>query len=316
MRFAVGQKTRFPESHCGVGGDLHDASGFFCGHDKYFAARGKHGRRAVRRDVHLGQILYRLLHPVFAHLVKVGFESHGNLVFRAGGKIDRPQIGSAGVNHVPVARQCGLHVEDLLMALFFQVLALLVHRPDVLDAVAVRDEVDAPVPDHRVRGSAVVVSRKRFGLMSAIKAPDVLRPAALVALGLAPLLVPAREVERVPIGGPGSFRGFIQRNNLALAGGVDQNQLVAGQRRVTLGGDHQPPVGRPSLGLHVALPGAALGQAAADGHGVDLAGTFIVGQERHGLAVGRDHRLGLLACAGGEPVGHATFHAHRPQVAF
>ncbi len=70
-----------------------------------------------------------------------------------------------------------------------------------------------------------------------------------------------------------------------MAVAIDGNQFGVGQRGVALGVNQHAPVGRPAGNHGVAIPGAALGQAAFDGHGVDVDGALIFGAEGNGLAV-------------------------------
>ena len=93
------------------------------GDGKNFAARGEHGCGAIGRDVGGSQVFQRLLYPVLTHLVEVGLERDRNLFFVARSQVNIPKIGGGGVDNVTIGDRCGLHVEDLLVALLFQVLA-------------------------------------------------------------------------------------------------------------------------------------------------------------------------------------------------
>lgn len=165
-------------------------------------------------------------------------------------------------------------------------------------------------------GGAGVVGGEGDSFVLAVEAPEVFSPAALVALGLAPLAEPAGEEEGAAVGGVGGFRGLGERDDFVAAAIIDEREFVAGQGGVALGSDHQASIGRPAGGLRVAVPGAALGHAALDGHGVDLVGAFVAGTEGDGLAVGRDGGLVFSAGAGGEPMRCAAVDVDRPEVAF
>ena len=86
---------------------------------------------------------------MIAQLVEVRDKRDGNDLLVARLQIEQPEISAA------LRRRCARHQCDaaamsklLLMALLSQIVAVLIHREDIHHAIAIGEEVDAPVPEH------------------------------------------------------------------------------------------------------------------------------------------------------------------------
>ena len=105
-----------------------------------------------------------------------------------------------------------------------RVVSFFVHGEDVHDSVAIGEEVDAAVPEHRVGGSAGPVRSQGNGFIVAVELPDAFGGAALVALGLAGLLEPAGEKEVVVVGRVRSFSSLGQWDDLPGANAAHEDE--------------------------------------------------------------------------------------------
>ncbi len=201
------------------------------------------------------------------------------------------------------------------MALLFDAVSVGVHGVDVHDAVAIAEEVDAAVPEHRLGRSAGVVGCEGNGFGFSVELPDALGSAALVALGFAWLLEPAGKEEDI-LRRIRRFGCFSEGNDFARAHIVDEHQLRFRQSGITRSADDQAAIGSKSFRPRIAVPGAALRQAALDGHGVDLGGAFEFSAEGYGLAVGGEYGVRFGSGIGGEAARDTSICTDLPEVTF
>src|SRR5207237_724036 len=104
------------------------------------------------------------------------FPSGMNTAFR-----NRPGLRSAPSPHQPpLRRRRDFHVASLVLRVLLQPLAVLVHRPQVHGAVAVRKKINAAVPPHRILARAGILRGQRRGFLAFRVLPEVLRGAAFV----------------------------------------------------------------------------------------------------------------------------------------
>ena len=116
-------------------------------------------------------------------------------------KVEQPEVGSALVDHAFIGEGSGLHVKAAMMSELLHVVALRVHGEDVHRAVAVCEEIDAAVPEHRIVRSAGVIGSQRHGFGAGIVTPDIFGGAALIALRGASLPRQAGEEKGFSVGG-------------------------------------------------------------------------------------------------------------------
>src|SRR3954469_22515452 len=84
------------------------------------------------------------------------------------------------------------------MGVLPKISATLRRRPDVHHPVTVAEEIQPPVPQHRILAGALVISGEFDGFLVAVSvAPDVLCRAALVTFGVTALKCKPREVQRL-----------------------------------------------------------------------------------------------------------------------
>src|SRR6185437_4678137 len=228
---AIGEEAGIAVTDTGLVGDLNDAAGFGR-HGEEGATSCKHGAGAVRRQVDAGEIVERLLDPVDAHLVEVGLESDGDEMLLAAADVEDPEVAGAGVNDAAIVERGRLDVKDVLVTELLHVLAVRRHGVEITDAIAVGNEVNAAIPEHRIGGGSWIVGGKRNSFLGRVEAPDALGGAALVALGVARLRVPACEEERVAGSVVDGFGGLGERDELPIAAIVNENDLIIGQRGV------------------------------------------------------------------------------------
>src|SRR5581483_2102953 len=153
-------------------------------HGEDGAAGCKDGAGPIRRQMDAAEIVERLFDPMDAHLVEIGLESDGDEVVLAGADVEDPEITGAGVSDAAVVERGGLDVKDALVTELLHVLAVRGHGVEVADTVAVGNEVDTAIPEHRIGGGFRVVGGQRNSFRGGVETPDALGGAALVALGV------------------------------------------------------------------------------------------------------------------------------------
>ena len=197
--FSVGQEARLAITNGVIPRDFHDATGLG-GEGEDLAARGEDSARSVWRNVHGCEVVMRFFDPMLAHLVEVGEQRNRDDLLVSGIQIEEPQIGAGGIDDAAVVERGRLHIEDILIAFFFDAVPLGAHGVDICDAIAIGEKVDTIFPEHGMGRGSGEIGRERDRFVFAVEAPDVLGESTLVALGLAPLAKPAGEKECVPIG--------------------------------------------------------------------------------------------------------------------
>ena len=127
------------------------------GGDEDMAAGDEDDAVAVRRDVPGGQVIEGFRHPSLAHLVEVRGQGDGQSGVLARGDVEDAQVGHELVGDPSGVEAGRAGVEALVEGVLLEPAALEVHRPDVHGAVAVAQEVDPVLPDHRVLARAGVI---------------------------------------------------------------------------------------------------------------------------------------------------------------
>ncbi len=75
-------------------------------------------------------------------------------------QIEQPQVGAALIDDAAIGKRGRLHVKAAMVRVLFQIVAVLVHRVDVHDAVAVGKKIDAAIPEHGVvRGAGLIAGQ-------------------------------------------------------------------------------------------------------------------------------------------------------------
>ena len=121
----------------------------FAGKRKHLAPRRKHHPASVRRNMHVGQVRQRLSHPVLAQLVEIADQRNRNHSLVSGLQIQRPQVRAARIHHAPIPDRRRFNIKNLLMALLLHPMPMLVHRVHIHHAIAVRQKIHPPTPNHR-----------------------------------------------------------------------------------------------------------------------------------------------------------------------
>src|SRR6202040_595520 len=124
----------------------------------------------------------RLLDPGVAKLVKIGDERDGDDRVLIGVEVEQPEVGAALAGKLSLGEGSVLHVKAAMVGVLLHVAALWVHGKHVHGAVAVGEEIDATVPEHRIVRGSGVVGGEGHGFRAGIVTPDVFGGAALVAL--------------------------------------------------------------------------------------------------------------------------------------
>ncbi len=206
----------------------------------------------------------------------------------------------------------------LVESVLLEVAALEVHGPDVHRAVAVAQEIDPVLPDHRILAGPGVVGRQRDGLFAAEdEGPQVLGRAALVALRVTALEREPGEEERLACRIERSVGRLVEgKQGLGVRLGVEDNELGVGQGRKFLRRVEDLAIGSPA-GDRRRLPGegAADGETSGEGHGVDFGRPLVLGGEGQGQAVGRNGRISFHPRVRGQTAGRPAPDVDRPQVA-
>ena len=244
---AVAEEARRPGPDAVLAADL-DPAAVADGGDEDVAAGDEDDAVAVRRDVPGGQIVEGFRHPPLAHLVEVGGQGDGQGRIVPGADVENAEIGHELVGDAARVEARGAGVEALVGRVLLESAALEVHGPDVHGAVAVAQEIDPALPDHRVLARAGVVRGEGRGLVGPERVgPQVLGRAALVALGVAALEGETGEVERLARGVERSVGGLAERQEgLRVRGRVEDDELGVGQGRVFPGGVEDLAVRRPA----------------------------------------------------------------------
>ncbi len=314
---AVGQEHRVTVAHARLARGPHQPPLGRGGHEDP-AAGGEHHRVALRVEMRRGQVLHRLLDPLLPELVEVGGQADRQPPLHSRGDVVEPQVGAHLVDHPPAVEGGIADVPAAVVRVLPEVLATLVHRPQVHRAVAIAHEGDAATPPLRGVALAGVVAGQADGLGRALhELPGLAGRAAPVALRHVVVERRPHEVERLAGGVEATLAGLAQGQDLSrLLAEIERHELQVGEggevgRRVDELARGSP--GRCDRGL--ALVGSTGGDPPGERHGVDLGGPLVAGGEGDGPAVGRDHRVVLDARVGREPLGGAPGHGHGPQVA-
>ncbi len=167
---------------------------------------------------------------MFAQLIEIRNQGDGDDGLAAGLDVQGPEVRAAGVHHAAIGHRSRSDIEYALMTLLLHVVALGVHGPNVHDAVAIGQKIDAAAPKHRIMRRAAPIRGQGSRFAAAVEGPDAFRFAAPIALAVARLLAPAREEQRVSIGGVDGVRSARQGHDLALAVAAEQHELRVGQR--------------------------------------------------------------------------------------
>ncbi len=316
-RLAVGHESGLAVAHPRRPRRLHQPA-LRGGRDEHLAAGGQHDPVPIGGNARRGEVVDRLVHPPLTELVEVGSERHGQQRVLARGDVEHVEVGAELVDDAPVGKRRGRHVPSLGVGQLAQGLAGLVHRPQVHRAVAVAGEVDAALPDHRRHARARVVAGQGDRLLGAYRElPDLLRHAAAVALGVAPLKRQPGEEQCATGGVVGAVGSLGERHGRARSrarvGGHELNLRQGGEptRRV----EHlavRRPADDDRLPAVVREPRR---ETAGERHDVDLGGPLVLGGKRHRGSVGRNGGVGLLPRVAREALGGATRNSHFPEVA-
>src|SRR5579872_2931907 len=202
-----------------------------------------------------------------------------------------------------------------MLRMLAEVLAGLIHGPEVYGAVAVAEEIDTAVPAHGILAGSVEIARDWHGFLAVRILPEILCGAALVALGVAALKIHTSKEQRAALA-EGALRGLTQRHDLNAIVGVDGGELSVGQRGVAPRRVEDFCVGSPAYNRRVALERSADRQAAGGRYRVDLGWAFIIRRVGDGLAVRRERRVSLFAGMRGEAACDSALQANGPQIAF
>ncbi|MBZ5585908.1 MAG: hypothetical protein LAQ30_27695 [Acidobacteriia bacterium] len=139
--------------------------------------------------------LQRFLDPMFAQMVEIRGQLDGNGLLAPPRDVVEQDVRAHLVHDAALGKSRVFQVEVPVFRVLLQVFPVLVHGPEVHDAVAVGEKVDAPVPPHGVFAGARVVPGERNGFRAAGGIlPEVLDLAALVALRVAALERQAGEI--------------------------------------------------------------------------------------------------------------------------
>ncbi len=230
-------------------------------------------------------------------------------------EVEEAQVGPQLVDDPAVRERSLVRIPPLVVRVLAQVVAVLVHRPDVHGAVAVAQEVDAPAPPHRRLARARVVAGERHRFRRPLRVlPHALGGSAPVALRVAALEREPREEEGAPVGRPGGVRRLGERHGGALAARqVEAQELRVGQGAVPPRRVEERAVRRETDDPRpAAVERAADGRAAGERHRVDLGGAFVRGREGERRPVrgdaGYDSSAGWLVSRDATPPERATCH--------
>ncbi len=315
QRLSVGRQARVAKPRRLARGGLHEASLLGRGHE-HLAARDQHYLFPVLREVRRDAVFVGLLHPALAQIVEVRHQLDRNRAVRAAGDIEQMQVRPHLVDDAPLRERRRSRVPALVPGVLLQPLSALVHGPDVHGPVAVAEEIDAPVPVHRVLAGAREIRRQRDRFLARDVLPQLLGRPALVMLRLASLEILAREEQRLAVRSEHALCGLAQRNQLDPIVAIDGGKLAVRQRRIPPRAVQHLSIRRPALDSRVAaLVSAPRGQPAGSGHRVDLGRPFVIGGERDRPPVGRKRGVRLFARMGCQPPCRATLQPDFPQVA-
>src|SRR5258708_1306056 len=268
-------------------------------------------------EMHGRGVVQRRLYPVFAQVIEVGWKLDVDWLVGTGGDFVDPQICTKLINDAAVGQRGGLYIPAFVMRVLFDIAAILIHGPQVHSAVAITHKIDTVVPPPSAFAGSGVIGSEGNRFRAGREFPNILRGAALIALGLAALKIEAREEERAPLRIVGALRSLAQRNYLDAIGAVDGSQLSIRQLGVTARHVEDFSVVRPSNHSCVAaFEGASRGQAAGRGKCVDFGGAFVVGGKGDGFAVGRKRGISFFAGVRSETPRDASVDGGLPQVAF
>ncbi len=264
------------------------------------------------------QEIQRLFDPTLALLIEIRREADVQQRIPVVRNLQQPQVRPVLINNPAILQRRRFHIELLMPGQLLEVRTVRLHGPQVHHAIAVRVEINPPLPPHRIPALAFEVRRQRDRLRGAVaEPPQVFRRAALVTFGAAALAreageekVFARIVKRPLI-------GLGQRQHRALARfQVKGGQLPAWQGGKSLRGVEQfsirCPTGDPRDSSVECPP---YRQTTREGHRINLCRPFVLGTERQQLAVRRNRCVRLRSQMRRESLGHAALHADPPEIA-
>ena len=289
------------------------------GRDEDLPTRGEHHAVPGGRDVPVREILHRLLDPVLALLLEVGDQSDIKHRVLPGREVVNPDVGPALIGDATRIHRGRFHVEVLRLRVLLHIAAVRLHRPHIQHAIAVAQEVEPTIPPHRiaVRAGVLRIELGRF-CIALLEAPEILHPAAVIALRGATLLWQTDEEDRARRRVDHAITGLREGQHIAVVRhGIQRDELVVGQGGKLVRRVEHLVVRRPACDARrAALESLSHGSPAIHGHGIDLGETFVAADEGHRAAIGRDRGVSLPRRVRSEALGRSSLRAHAPEIAF
>lgn len=288
--------------------------------DEHLAARRQHDAVAGRGEVRGGEPFPGIANPLLARLIEVGVEVDRDHRVLAGGDVEQAKVRAELIDDPPAGERGILHVPLGVPRVLPEIAALGRHRPDVHEAVAIRHEVDASPPEHRIAVGARVVAGEAAGLRAAsrIEAPDVLRGAALVSLRMTSLEREPHEEDGAAVVGPRRLGGLAQRHALApSAFEIDEDRLEIGETGLAPGDVDETPIRREAFGrAAAAVERPSPRKAAVRRHRIDLVRAFVLRREGDRGPIRREDRVRLHSRVARETRRETPGGGNRPEVPF
>ena len=302
--------------------DFHAALGAGAG-QAHAPTRSEHQPLARGRQLDVGQLLQRRADLACALLVEVGHQVDCQRPVVRRCQVQHVHVGAQLVGDTAVAQRSVAHVPVLVARVLAQVGASGRHRPDVIGAIAVADEIQAALPPHRPFAIAGIGRQQlhRLGLAIDIVAPQL-------RVGAAPVILDVVVGERQAVAGEvQGLAGVVEHGVVGVGhgkhaarqrGGRDgRDDAVRRRSLAVLGADQHLALRGPAQHRHGAvLERDAPWQAASERHHVGFLRAFVGAGERHPAAVVRDGGVGFGGSVRGQALGRAALGAGLPQVAF